>query len=84
MTIRRLEDNYSFIGIAIPEEERKQTAYCEKCYEVGILSRLDRRIYLDDEGKLLPDEPDADNFRQCWTCGYIIPTREVQQQGRIS
>ena len=42
------------------------------------------RIYLDDEGKLLPPPPDADSFRQCWTCGYVVPLREVKKSGKIS
>jgi hypothetical protein len=36
-------------------------------------------------GKLLVNPPpDAEDWLQCWKCGYIIAVREAQRKGRIS
>jgi hypothetical protein len=51
---------------------------------VGELVRLKERIYLDDKGKALPSPPDADDWRQCWTCGLTVPTRDIKLSGKIS
>ena len=48
------------------------------------MSRLKERIWLDDKGKRLPDPPDADSWRMCWTCGLIIPTKDIKLSGKIS
>ena len=53
--------------------------------EVGVLNKLRERVYLDMSGKLLVNPPpDAEDWLQCWTCGYIIAVREAQRKGRIS
>ena len=85
MTIRRLEKNYSSVGVVIDSEpEEESNPFCSTCMAMGELSRLKQRLYLDSNGKSLPPPPDADQWRQCWKCGLTIPTREVKQSGKIS
>ena len=48
------------------------------------ISRLRERIYIDDNGKLLPPAQDTDDWLQCWNCGLIIATRDTKMQGKIS
>jgi hypothetical protein len=55
------------VGSDIPAVSNN--AFCPNCREVGKLSRLKERIYLDDNGKLLPPPPDNDDWLQCWKCG---------------
>ena len=38
------------------------------------------RIYLDDQGKITNPGPDADRWRQCWTCGLIVGVYEAKQE----
>ena len=81
MTVRRLRP----VGIAIDEyEDEEQVRYCTQCLAVGIPSILKERLYLDDKGKKVPDPPDAEDFLQCWKCGYIVAVRETKPEGTIS
>ena len=88
MTIRRYDKrNYHSVGIVIDDgqEEDQNISYCVNCYKVGVLTKLKGRVYLDMSGKLLVNPPpDAEDWLQCWTCGYIIAVREAQRKGRIS
>ena len=54
--INRLTDNNKGIAIIIDPDylEYDSNPFCPNCQEVGKLSRLKERIYLDDKGKLLP------------------------------
>ena len=86
MTIRRLQrDNYHSVGI-ITDNESEELVFCENCQKNrgGQLSKLKERLYLDEKGKLIPPPPDADSYRQCWTCGYVVPLREVKKSGTIT
>jgi hypothetical protein len=84
MPIRRYDRDYHSIGIVTNDDE-EELSFCENCYKNSHeLVRLKERLYLDNNGKLLPPPPDADSFRQCWTCGYIIAVREAQRKGKIS
>ena len=79
--IRRMRE--SSVGIVI-DEDIEEISFCQECQKQGITSKLKERLYLDDKGHKLPNPPqDAEQFRQCWTCGLIIPTREVMKQGTI-
>jgi hypothetical protein len=84
MPIRRYASHYSNIGIVIDEAPAEKISYCSTCMAVGELSRLRERIWLDDKGKRLPDPPNAEDFKMCWTCGLVVPVREVKIQGKIS
>ena len=81
--IRRLQPGNSSVGVIIDSDE-EDIQFCSTCMAAGNLVKLKERIWLDDKGKRLPDPPDADQFRQCWECGLIVPSREVQRQGTIT
>ena len=55
-------------------------SYCEDCLKVKVLSPLKHRIYLDENGKITNPGPDADKWRQCWTCGLIVGVYEAKQE----
>ena len=67
------------------EDEDEDLIFCSTCAANGDMSKLKERIWLDDKtGKRLPDPPDADSWRMCWTCGLIIPTKDIKLSGKIS
>ena len=55
-------------------------SYCEDCLKVKILSPLKNRIYLDENGKITNPGPDANKWKQCWTCGLIVGVYEAKQE----
>ena len=65
-------------------EDEEKIRYCTKCLEVGLLNILKERLYLDEKGKRLPDPPDAEDWHQCWKCGYIVAAHETKPEGTIS
>jgi hypothetical protein len=81
--IRRYASDYHSIGV-VYDEEVQVISYCSTCAAVGELSRLRERIYLDKNGKRLPDPPNADMFRQCWKCGNVVPLHEAKREASIS
>lgn len=86
--ISRLKDENNNEGIAIIVDsdylEYENNPYCPNCREIGKISRLKERLYMDENGKRSPPPPDADDWLQCWKCGLIIPIREAKMQGKIS
>ena len=79
--------NKSHVGMVIDnsEDEDEDLIFCSTCAANGDMSKLKERIWLDDKtGKRLPDPPDADSWRMCWTCGLIIPTKDIKLSGKIS
>jgi hypothetical protein len=81
--IRRMT-NHNSVGVVYDEEDYEPISYCSTCMAVGEMNRLKQAIYLDDKGKLIPNHPDSENFKMCWVCGLIIPTRETKLSGKIS
>ena len=82
--IRRMTDKGS-VGMVIDSEDDEDLIFCSTCAAVGDMSKLKERIWLDDKtGKRLPDPPDADSWRMCWTCGLVIPTKDIKLSGKIS
>ena len=81
--IRRLDKSKSSIGIVV-DEETEDIQFCSTCAANGEMSKLKERIYLNEKGKRLPSPPDADSYRQCWTCGLVVPVRDVKHEGKIS
>ena len=39
---------------------------------------------MDANGKRIHTPPDADSFRQCWTCGTVVKLRDVKLSGTIT
>ena len=59
---------------------KEKISYCEDCLKVKILSPLRHRIYLDENGKITNPGPDADKWKQCWTCGVIVGVYEAKPE----
>ena len=60
--------------------EKEKVSYCEDCLKVKVLSPLKHRIYLDENGKITEPGPDANKWKQCWTCGLIVAVYEVKPE----
>ena len=60
--------------------QKEKVSYCQDCLNVKILSPLRNRIYLDESGKITNPGPDADRWRQCWTCGLIVGVYEAKPE----
>ena len=60
--------------------DKEKVSYCQDCEKVKVLSPLRNRIYLDEEGKITNPGPDADKWRQCWTCGLIVGVYEAKPE----
>jgi hypothetical protein len=60
--------------------QKDKVSYCEDCLKVKILSPLRNRIYLDEDGKIANPAPDADKWKQCWTCGVIVGVYEAKPE----
>ena len=63
--------------------QKEKVSYCEDCLKVKILSPLKHRIYLDENGKITNPAPDANKWKQCWTCGLIVAVYEVKQESKL-
>jgi hypothetical protein len=84
MPIRRYDRDYHSIGI-VTDDDEEELAFCHNCYKNSHeLVRLKERLYLDNNGKLLPPAANADSFRQCWTCGTVVRLRDVKISGTIT
>ena len=85
MVIRRIANKRSFIGVVYDSEDsEEELTFCSTCATAGIISKLKHRLYLDGNGKRLPEPPYSDNWLQCWTCGLMEPIRDVKREGKIS
>ena len=60
--------------------DKEKVSYCQDCLNVKILSPLGNRIYVDENGNIIDPGPDANKWRQCWTCGLIIGVYEAKQE----
>ena len=60
--------------------QKEKISYCQDCEKVKILSPLKHRIYLDENGKITNPGPDANKWRQCWTCGLIVGVYEAKPE----
>jgi hypothetical protein len=60
--------------------DKERISYCQDCEKVKILSPLKHRIYLDENGKITNPGPDANKWRQCWTCGVIVGVYEAKPE----
>jgi hypothetical protein len=81
--IRRMADRGSSIGVVI-DEYIPDISFCPDCQKNKVISKLKDLVYLDDNGKALPPQPDADEFKRCYKCGLVVPVREAKKQGKLS
>ena len=69
------------------EDQKEETAFCESCRQIGILSKLEKRLWVFNtntkELERVNDE-DRENFRQCYNCGDTVPIYEVKKEAKIS
>ena len=72
--MRRSDNAVIFSGIG----DKEKISYGEDCLNVKVLSPLRHRIYLDDKGEITNPGPDANKWRQCWTCGLIVGVYEAK------
>ena len=80
-TIRRSGRDNTVIFSSSGNKEK--ISYCEDCLKVKILSPLKHRIYLDDNGKITNPAPDANKWKQCWTCGLILGVYEAKLEADL-
>ena len=59
---------------------KEKVSYCQDCFNVKVLSPLRNRIYLDENGKITNPGPDANKWKQCWTCGVIVGVYEAKPE----
>lgn len=60
--------------------DKEKISYCQDCLNVKVLSPLRHRVYLDENGKITNPAPDANKWRQCWTCGLIVGVYEAKPE----
>ena len=61
-------------------QDKEKVSLCRDCLNVKIISPLRNRIYLDEKGNITNPAPDADKWKQCWTCGLIVGVYEAKQE----
>jgi hypothetical protein len=82
-TIRRKSPEYSSTGVVLSGKTQEKISYCQDCLNVGVLSKLKHRIYLDENGRITSPAPDADKWKQCWECGAIVGVYEAKLEADI-
>src|SRR6476619_244809 len=60
--------------------DKEKIAYCQDCWKFDIFSPLRNRIYLDENDKITNPGPDAEKWKQCWTCGLIVGVYEAKPE----
>jgi len=60
-------------------DNEKIISYCKHCLEYNIRVPLRNRIYPNGE----PIPVDHDQFRQCHSCGLIVPVYEIEKEASI-
>jgi hypothetical protein len=64
-------------------KKKEKISYCQDCEKVKILSPLRNRIYLDENGKIMAPAADSKSWRQCWTCGVVVPVHEAKLEPEL-
>jgi hypothetical protein len=66
----------NFTGIL--DDDNTDPPICDNCDSVGIYSPLGPRVYAEDE-----NDEDAENWRQCYSCGQIYPKYAIRGQNKV-
>ena len=81
MTIRRLQHDYSSVGVVIDSDsDLEDISYCSTCMAVGELNRLKERIWLDDKGRRLPDPPGAEISKCVGLVGVLYQSEKLRSR----
>jgi hypothetical protein len=67
-------------AVVLSGHNKEKVSYCQDCEKVKIPSPLKHRIYLDENGKITNPGPDANKWKQCWTCGLIVGVYEAKPE----
>jgi hypothetical protein len=67
------------IGILTGDDDPCTVSYCPECWKGSWVSVLGPRVYMPDE----PIPRDHDLWKQCWTCGTIFPTYQVENESEL-
>ena len=63
----------------------EKESYCENCKQVGVNSRLQKRVYrFNDKNEPVVDTTADENFVQCYTCGNVVPIYEVKHEPKLA
>ena len=76
-----------FSAIYDNDVQREEDSFCQSCLSVGIKSLLEKKMYRFNDKTKEPEliqDPDQDNFRQCYNCGDVVPLYEVKHEPKIS
>jgi predicted nucleic acid-binding Zn-ribbon protein len=68
------------IGVLGDSNDPESVSYCTRCLEYGIQEVLGARIYKPGEAYRDGDE---ENFRQCPSCGLIVPIYETKKESKL-
>ncbi len=71
-----------FVGIVVESDddgEGEDKAYCPRCENFGVRSKLGPRVM--NKGEVKP--PDYDEWKQCHECGTLVPSYEAKNEGKL-
>ena len=67
------------IRILDSQHDGESISYCQRCLKFNIYSILQERVYLPDE----PIPHDHELWKQCHTCGQIVPIYETKRESKL-
>jgi rubredoxin len=65
--------------VSIFEDDEPENVYCPMCEKIGYKVRLGPKITLQGETR----QPDADNWMQCPSCGWLCPIYATEPETEI-
>jgi hypothetical protein len=74
----RRKQSFGVIGSGSDDEP---ISYCPECQKYRVLSILKDRIYLPDEP--IPHDKEKEKWKQCHTCGLIVPIYETKIESKL-
>jgi hypothetical protein len=68
------------MGIIRDDEEEEPISYCPHCLEYNQYRVLQERVQLIGETL---SQSDRESFRQCHSCGLLVPVYELKQESKL-